>query len=143
MSTITAELTRGTEVAISNGRHAWRADEPQSAGGNDTGPTPYEMLLGALAACTCITLALYCRHKGIRLKSVAASYELNRIHADDCEDCEDDAKGFIERIHSRIRIAGEFDDAQRKRLAQVAQRCPVHKTLTGKLQIADEVEFAS
>lgn len=142
MATITAELTSGTLVTISNGRHTWRGDEPRAAGGNDIGPTPYELLLGALAACTCITLQLYCRHKGIVLKSVSASYDHNRVHADDCADCDDPKKGFYERVTSRIRIAGELDDAQRKRLAEVAERCPVHKTLTNGMQIEDRVEFA-
>jgi putative redox protein len=130
MARITAELTSGTRVLISSGRHSWRADEPSEAGGDDTGPSPYELLLGALAACTCITLQLYCRHKGIALKSVSASYEHSRIHAQDCEACDDPKRGFLDRVESHIRIAGTFDDAQRKRLAEVAQRCPVHKTLT-------------
>ena len=82
MTTITAELTSGTQVTISNGRHTWRADEPTSAGGNDTGPTPYELITGSLAACTLVTLALYCRHKQIPLKSITATYE----HGNQCQD---------------------------------------------------------
>jgi uncharacterized OsmC-like protein len=90
MAKITAELTTGTQVTISNGRHTWRADEPPDAGGNDTGPTPYDLLVGSLAACTLVTLALYCRHKQIPLKAVTATYEHGRIHAKDCEDCEEE-----------------------------------------------------
>jgi uncharacterized OsmC-like protein len=142
MPRITAELTSGTQVTISNGRHTWRADEPPSAGGDDTGPTPYEMLVGSLAACTLITLALYCRHKRIPLKSVTATYEHGRIHADDCRDCEEGTKGLIDQITSRIRIAGDFDDAQRKRLSQIVGRCPVHKTLASPVRMIDEVAFA-
>jgi len=142
MPRITAELVSGSQVTISNGRHTWRSDEPPSAGGDDTGPTPYEMLVGSLAACTLITLALYCRHKRIPLKSVTASYEHGRIHADDCEDCDDGAKGLIDQITSRVRIAGEFDDAQRKRLSQIVGRCPVHKTLASPIRMIDQVEFA-
>ncbi len=142
MARITAELTSGTLVSISNGRHSWRADEPPEAKGTDRGPNPYEMLLGSLAACTCITLSLYSQHKGIALKSVSASYEYDKIHAKDCEDCEDPTKGFIDRMTSSIRIAGDFDDAQRKRLGEVAVRCPVHKTLANGVHIVDEVEFA-
>jgi putative redox protein len=141
MALITAELTSGTLVSISNGRHTWRADEPADAGGTDVGPTPYELLLGALAACTCITLALYCRHKGIPLKAVSASYEHDRVHADDCADCDDPKRGFIDQVTSRIRIAGTFDDAQRERLAEIAQRCPVHKTLSSGVKIQDRIEF--
>ena len=141
MTQITATLSSGTEVEMSNGRHTWRADEPVSVGGADTGPNPYELLLGSLAACTCITLALYCRHKKITLKKVTASYEFDRIHAKDCEDCDDDAKGFIDHITSDVQIKGDFDDAQRKRLAEVAERCPVHKTLAKGVSFSDNARF--
>ena len=143
MTQITADLTSGTQVTLSNGRHTWRADEPPEAQGNDTGPTPYELLVGSLAACTLITLALYCRHKKIPLKAVTATYEHGRIHAKDCEDCEDLKSGFLDQITSRVRIAGSFDESQRKRLTQIVGRCPVHKTLENGIRMVDEVEFAS
>lgn len=126
---ITADLTDGMSVRLTNGRHEWLADEPESAGGADTGPTPYELLLGALAACTCITVAMYCQRKGWALDNVSVEYRHDRVHADDCEDCESDATGYLDRVRSQIFIDGDFDDAQRERLAQVAVRCPVHKTL--------------
>ena len=113
MSQITAQLNSGTAVRLSNGRHEWKADEPPEIHGTDTGPNPYELLLGSLAACTCITLSLYCRHKNIALESVSATYDYDRIHARDCEECEEPKKGFIDRITSQVHIAGEFDDAQR------------------------------
>jgi len=91
---------------MSSDRHTWTADEPVDLGGTDIGPTPYELLLGALAACTCMTLALYCRHKGIRLDGVEATYEYDRIHARDCEECDDAKTGFIDRIQSQVRING-------------------------------------
>ena len=140
MTRITAQLEGGTAVLITNGRHEWSADEPLDLG-TDTGPTPYELLLGALAACTCVTLALYCRHKGIDLGSVEASYEHDRVHAKDCEECDDDMKGFIDRIQSRVRITGDFDEAQRARLEQIVGRCPVHKTLANPVVLEDEVSF--
>lgn len=143
MTTITADLVSGTQVTLSNGRHTWRADEPPAAGGDDTGPTPYELLVGSLAACTLITLALYCRHKQIPLKAVTATYEHGRIHARDCEDCPDGATGFIDQVTSRVRMAGAFDEAQRKRLEQIVGRCPVHKTLENGIKMVDTVEFAS
>ena len=129
MATITATLTEGTITNITNGRHHWTGDEPPEANGTDTGPNPYELLLGSVAACTCITLSLYSRHKGIQLDSVQVSMVNDRIHADDCKDCDESATGYIDRITSDIVIRGAFDDAQRARLAQVAVRCPVHKTL--------------
>jgi putative redox protein len=142
MAWITAELVSGTLVTLSNGRHTWRADEPPEAGGDDMGPTPYEMLVGSLAACTLITLALYCRHKRIPLKSVSATYEHGRVHAEDCRSCEEPREGRIDQITSRVRIGGTFDEAQRTRLTQIVSRCPVHKTLSYPIDMIDEVEFA-
>lgn len=142
MPRITAALTGGTEIIISNGRHTWRADEPADKGGTDTGPTPYEMLLGSLAACTTITLSLYASHKGIELEAVEAAYEFDRVHADDCQDCEEETTGFIDRISSSVRITGSFDEAQKKRLTQIVSRCPVHKTLENRVHLVDRVEFA-
>lgn len=141
MATITANLNSGTVVRISNGRHEWTADEPVAAGGTDTGPDPYELLLGSLAACTCATIALYCQHKGLTLKSISASYEFARIHADDCANCDDEAGGMIDHITSDVHIEGEFDEAQQKRLAQIVGRCPVHKTLANGVQFEDNATF--
>ena len=141
MATIRATLAEGTAVKITNGRHEWRGDEPPSAGGTDTGPTPYELLLGSLAACTVITLVLYTRHKGIEVSSISASYEFDQVHAKDCEDCDDDQKGFIDQITSSVAIGGQFDDAQRQRLTQIVSRCPVHKTLEKPVKMYDNVTF--
>ena len=141
MSQITAELNSGLSVQLSNGRHSWKADEPADAGGTDTGPNPYELLLGSLAACTCLTIAMYCRHKGMTLNSIHASYEFSNIHADDCEHCDEDAKGLIEHITSNVRISGDFDEAQEKRLAQIVTRCPVHKTLAKGVTLKDNTIF--
>ena len=141
MAKVTANLSSGTVVNLSNGRHEWTGDEPLAAGGTDTGPDPYELLLGALAACTCATIALYCQHKGMTLKSVSASYEFSRVHADDCLTCDDDATGLIDHVVSNVHIEGDFDAAQQKRLAQVAKRCPVHKTLANGMHIEDHATF--
>ena len=141
MTRITAELTSGMLVKLSNGRHEWQADEPVIAGGTDTGPNPYELLLGSLAACTCITLAWYCQYKKLPLESVSTTYDFERVHADDCKDCDIPNKGFIERITSNVHIEGDFDDAQRKRLAQIAARCPVHKTLAHGVEFEDNATF--
>lgn len=141
MARITATLTSGMVVKLSNGRHEWAADEPLAAGGTDTGPNPYELLLGSLAACTCVTLAWYCRHKKIALESVSTTYDFSRVHADDCKDCDIPDRGFIEKITSNVHITGDFDDAQRKRLAQIAERCPVHKTLAHSVAFEDHATF--
>jgi len=142
MAQITAKLTSGMAVQMSNGRHVWNADEPLEAGGTDTAPNPYEMLLGSLAACTCITISWYCQHKKIPLESVSTTYDFSRVHADDCKDCDIPDKGFIEKITSNVHIEGDFDEAQRKRLAQIAQRCPVHKTLAHGVEFEDNATFS-
>ena len=129
MTTSSAGLTTGFAVELRAGIHVWGDDGPTDLGGSDTGPNPYELLLSAVAACTCITVSMYCQRKGWKLESISAKYELDKVHADDCQDCDDDAKGYIDRVRSEIFIEGDFDDEQRKRLADVAQRCPVHKTL--------------
>ncbi|MCH8074134.1 MAG: OsmC family protein [Proteobacteria bacterium] len=141
MSQITAVLQSGTVATLSNGRHTWTTDEPLAAGGTDTGPNPYELLLSSLAACTCLTIAMYCKHKKLSLRSVRASYDFARIHADDCEDCDMPDRGFIEQITSNVHISGDFDDTQKKRLAQIAQRCPVHKTLAHGIAFEDNATF--
>ncbi len=141
MTTITAELTKNFRVDITNGTHTWRADEPVDLGGEDTGPNPYDLLLGSLAACTTITLGFYAKRKDIKLTSVSAEYSFDRVHADDCEQCDDDHEGMIDRITSRIFIDGDFDEATRKRLQEVAVRCPVHKTLAAGV-VFDETVFA-
>jgi len=141
MAIITADLTEGFAVEIRDGDHVWRADEPTDLGGTDTGPNPYSLLLGAVAACTAITLSMYCKRKGWDLHSVSARYEHDKVHADDCADCDDDLKGYIDRIRSEIFIEGNFDDDQRKRLSDIAQKCPVHKTLTNGVEFTTECIF--
>jgi putative redox protein len=141
MTRITAELTSGTAVRLSNGRHEWAGDEPLGVGGTDTGPNPYELLLGSLAACTCITVALYCKRKGIALDRISTRYDFSRVHADDCADWDDPKQGLIDKITSNVHIEGDFDEVQRTRLAEIAQRCPIHKTLARGVVFEDHASF--
>ena len=141
MATLTAQLRAGTRVELSARQFHWLADEPPAVGGTDEGPTPYELLLSALAACITTTLRLYADHKGIDLKGVDVSLEYDRVHAEDCLQCDDPATGMIDRIQTQVKIWGSFTEAQQKRLAQVAARCPVHKTLVKGVQIFDSVSF--
>ena len=141
MATVTAALREGTKTTIRARQFTWLGDEPPAVNGTDTGPTPYEMLLGSLAACITTTLRLYADHKGIDLAGVDVTLEFDRVHADDCADCDQRKDGWIDRIQTQVAIHGTFDDAQRKRLAQVAQRCPVHKTLANGVEIFDSVTF--
>lgn len=122
-----------------DGRHELVADEPQAAGGEDDGPSPYGLLLMSLGACTSMTLRLYARRKGLPLEKVAVRLSHDRHHVEDCADCED--KGAkIERIERVIELTGPLSEAQRTRLIEIAELCPVHKTLTGKLKIETRLE---
>ncbi len=141
MAVVTGVLREGTQVAIRARDFTWLGDEPTSAGGTDTGPTPYELLLGSLVACITITLRLYADHKGIPLEEVRVEVEHDRVHADDCVDCDERANGWIERIQTNVTLRGTFDEPQRKRLTQVAQRCPVHKTLANGVHMVDSIAF--
>jgi uncharacterized OsmC-like protein len=142
MASVSATLSEGTKVTIEARHFSWVADEPLPVGGTDLGPTPYEMLLGSLAGCIAITLRLYANHKGIDLREVGVKLEFDRVHADDCDSCLDRDDGWIDHITSQVTIPGVFDEGQRKRLTQVARRCPVHKTLANGVQIVDSVVFA-
>ena len=139
MPTITADLTTGYAVDITNGSHTWRADEPVDLGGTDTVPNPYELMLGALASCTAITLSMYAQRKGIPVTSISAQFTYDKVHADDCEFCEEDDVGFIDTVSSQIFVEGTFDEEQRDRLAEVAVRCPVHKTMERGIRFSEEV----
>ena len=139
MTSITAELLGDYRVNITNGVHTWRADEPLDLGGDNTGPNPYDYLLGALASCTAITLTMYAKRKNIKIDSLSVSYTFDRVHADDCGKCDDESSGMIDRVTSEIFLDGDFDDATRARLEQIAQRCPVHKTLERGIHFEETV----
>jgi len=118
--------------------HTFHADEPTSQGGHDVGPNPYELLLAALGACTSMTLRLYARRKKWPVESIRVRLRHSRMHAKDCEACES-SEGFIDQIDKQILVAGEIDDDQRARLAEIADRCPVHRTLLNDKQIHSQI----
>ena len=115
------------------------AHEPADLGGDDTGPNPYDLLLGAVAACTVITLSMFTKRKGISMSSLSVEYSYDKVHADDCATCDEDATGLIDRITSRIFIDGDFDEATRRRLIDIAQKCPVHRTLEAGIHFEETV----
>lgn len=122
-------------TTITAGAHTLRADEPESAGGSDSGPTPYDLLLASLGACTAITLRMYADRKQWPLEGVTVRLGLERVHAKDCDDCESEA-GWVTRIQRVVELAGEaLTDEQRTRLREIADRCPVHRTLTSEIRI--------
>jgi len=116
------------------GRHRLRADEPAGAGGNDSGPSPYELLLAALGACTAMTLRMYAEHKKLPLEHVTVDLRHDKIHAADCAECET-REGRIDRIERVISLEGPLDDAQRAKLTEIADKCPVHRTLHSEVRI--------
>lgn len=123
----------GLAQVIVSRDHRWRADEPVPAG-TDTGPSPYELLLGSLGACTSMTIRLYAQRKGIELHRVTVRLQHYRIHAEDCAGCET-KQGFLDRIDRQIELGGNLDEAQRARLLEIAERCPVHRTLKSEIDI--------
>lgn len=138
------EVARG-ELHVSEGNkrflrdiysddHYWLADEPQSLGGNNLGPDPYEHLLAALGACTSMTIRMYANRKSWPLDEVNVGLSHSRKHLEDCEHCEEE-DGRLEVLHREISLQGALTDEQRERLMQIADRCPVHKTLAGNLSI--------
>ena len=119
------------------GRHHLVADEPTSVGGADLGVTPYDLLLAALGTCTSMTLRMYAKRKGLNVENIQVKLEHDRIHASDCDDCENQS-GKVDQIRRVIRIEGDLTDAQRKRMLEIADMCPVHRTLHNQKQITSE-----
>jgi uncharacterized OsmC-like protein len=118
-------------------------DEPRADGGDDLGPSPYELLTAALGACTAMTLQIYARRKGIPLHEVAVEVEHERTHANDCADCLEPHEGRIEVLRRKIVLRGDLTNAQRDELLGIAKRCPVHKTLKSAPEVIDSVEVVS
>ncbi len=125
---------RGFAQVITVGGHVLAADEPVEVGGTDTGPGPYDLLLAALGSCTSMTLAMYARRKEWPLEMVRVRLRHSRVHAADCEDCETKV-GWLDRIERDIELVGSLDEAQRARLVEIANKCPVHRTLTSEVVI--------
>jgi uncharacterized OsmC-like protein/fermentation-respiration switch protein FrsA (DUF1100 family) len=119
---------------VTVGRHRFLADEPVEAGGLDSGPGPYDLLLSALGACTAMTLRLYAERKALPLDRVTVRLSQAKIHAADCADCET-REGMIDRIERAITLSGKLDEEQRRRLLEIADKCPVHRTLTSEVDI--------
>jgi uncharacterized OsmC-like protein/alpha-beta hydrolase superfamily lysophospholipase len=120
------------------GSHRLVADEPLAAGGSNLGPNPYDFLLAGLGACTSMTLRLYADHKKWPLEKVTVRLSHEKIHAEDCADCET-KEGKIDRIERQIEIAGPLDAAHRQRLLEIAEKCPVHRTLHSEIKIVSQL----
>ena len=116
------------------GRHRLTADEPKSAGGTGTGPSPYDLLLAALGVCTSMTIGMYARRKGWPLEDVTVHLRHSRIYATDCAECET-KQGMLDRIERDIHFTGTLTAEQRSKLLEIADKCPVHRTLTSEINI--------
>jgi uncharacterized OsmC-like protein/pimeloyl-ACP methyl ester carboxylesterase len=123
---------------ITLGAHRFLADEPVDAGGTDSGPNPYDLLLAALGACTAMTLRLYAERKALRLDRVTVRLRHAKIYAADCASCET-KEGKIDRIEREIELEGEVDAGERARLLEIADKCPIHRTLTSEVDIVTEL----
>ncbi len=133
--TVSAKLIQNYQVKINARGHEWVADEPLNAGGEDTGPNPYDLLLGALAACKIITVQMYAKRKNWPLTGIEIDLSTQKIHAKDCEDCESDTKGMVDIIEGNIEFHGELTGEQIVRLHDISNRCPVHRSLLSETKI--------
>jgi len=122
------------QQAISIGPHRLLADEPVAAGGEDTGPGPYDFVLAGLGACTAMTMRLYADRKSLPLERVSVTLKHSKIYAQDCADCETTA-GMLDQIDRVIAMEGALDAGQRNKLMEIADKCPVHRTLTSEIHI--------
>jgi uncharacterized OsmC-like protein/alpha-beta hydrolase superfamily lysophospholipase len=138
---VVRETRRSTfQQEITVGTHRFLADEPVAAGGLDSGPGPYDFLLAALGACTSMTLRLYAEHKKLPLTRTIIRLRHSRIYAADCAECET-TEGMLDRIERMISLEGELDAEAHKRLLEIADKCPVHRTLTSEIDIRTSEDF--
>src|SRR5438477_13170490 len=124
----------GFAQRVEIGSHHLDADEPAAFGGTDTGASPYDLLLAALGSCTSMTIGFYARKRSWPLENITVSLRHSKIHAKDCDDCET-KEGRVDRIWRDIHLTGALTDEQRAKLMEIADKCPVHQTLTSEINI--------
>jgi putative redox protein len=122
------------QQTVTMGPHQMLADEPRAAGGEDSGPGPYDFVLAGLGACTSMTMRMYADRKSLPLERITVTLQHNKIHAEDCAECETKV-GMLDQIDRVISIEGALDADQRQRLMEIADKCPVHRTLTSEVRI--------
>ena len=134
--TVTSLTNLQNEVRYGDG-HSLITDEPRAAGGDESGPDPYTLLLAALGSCISMTTTLYARRKEWPLERVTVRLRQRRVHAQDCQECQPSTEGFIHHIERSVTFEGPLSEAQQTRLQEIAHKCPVHKTLTSKIVIKE------
>lgn len=140
-SVVVTSTDAGFRHEVSIGPHLFAGDEPVEVGGGDSGPNPYEFLLAALGTCTGMTVKGYAERHGWPLARVEVRLKHDKVHADDCAECETKAR-LVDRVEKHISLTGDLSQAQRQKLLEIANKCPVHRTLTSEIQIetySDEV----
>jgi uncharacterized OsmC-like protein len=135
--TVTSLKNLQNEVRYGEGE-TLRTDEPVSAGGDETGPDPYTLVLAALGSCISMTVTLYARRKQWPLEKVIVNLSQRRVHARDCAECADNVEGYVHRIERTVTLEGNLTQDQHVRLQEIAGKCPVHKTLTSPIIVVDK-----
>jgi putative redox protein len=130
LSNLKNEVRYGTD-------HTFITDEPLEVGGEDAGPDPYTLLLAALGSCIAMTVRLYARRKEWPLERVTVRLRQNRIHGKDCAECVNAPEGYVHRIERSVKFEGNLSEEQRARLQEIAHKCPIHKTLTSPIVVAE------
>ena len=133
--TVTSLANLQNEVRYGDS-HSFISDEPKAVGGDDRGPDPYTLLLGALGSCISMTVMMYARRKAWPLERVTVRLRQQRIHTKDCQQCET-LEGLVFRIERAVTVEGELTDEQRARLTEIALKCPIHRTLTSEIVITE------
>jgi len=134
--TVTSLANLRNEVSYGAGR-SFVTDEPAGLGGEDAGPDPYTLLLAALGSCISMTVKLYAGRKGWPVERVTVRLRQRRQHAKDCAECERTTDGFVHRIERAVQIEGDLTGEQLARLQEIAHKCPVHRTLTSEVVVAE------
>ncbi|MFZ2491728.1 MAG: OsmC family protein [Thermoanaerobaculia bacterium] len=135
---VTVSLRGSFRTEVTAGKHSFVLDEPESAGGTDEGPTPYDALGAALGGCTAMTLHFYARREKFPLDGVDVEVHYNREHAKDCAECTT-TSGYIHRFRVVITLHGDLTAEQRTKLLEIAGRCPVAKTLGSEILIDESL----
>ena len=139
MGEVKVKHLKNLQQQVITEEHSFISDEPVKLKGDGLGPNPYDLLLAALGSCTSMTLKIYARHKGIPLDSVEVNLSYKRIYDKDCQDCADNDK-FLHKITNKIKLIGDLTDEQRQHMLLIAQKCPVYKTLTSRLEVNDVLD---